>query len=613
MIHTNKIIRHILTLIIATTLASCARDENEPTPPQPHYNQHSVSPTAMTLKVGERTTLTVLPPASGGPGIDEWNKEWTTSDPKVAVVNSKGTVEARGVGEAIITIRNKDLNLSATCKVTVPYVKTENLEIYREGQVGSSFELPVERCLLLRAKKFPEGASAPVQWSTSDPEVAAIDTYGRLIAKKLGKVVITATAEGKSKSTNITIVANPQVATDAYRITIVTKDIEEVMAFGYDSVKNSYSDVWLDLNGNGVQDKGEDKINGLLPSRVTPKVPVITIYGSITRLECRYSSLIAIDTSENPDLEVLNCYENQLEELDVSANTALKELRCFNNKLKKLTLNEHLVELDCHQNNLSQLTLNRDLKEANCSANPLTMLDVSASLQLKSLGADNTQLTHLDVSKNTALENLYLGGGKITSIDVSKNQQLKGLSISKTKLTAIDVSHNPQLQKLDLSSNELTTVDVSNNPQLTILRLGDNRLTAIDVSHNPQLTELDVAHNRLTAIDVSHNPELVSLSIVSDRYYSYYYNETSSWTSNIETNRITTFDISKNPKLHDVECFPRDGENLLTPATIQHLVDVLPDHSATSRLVEATLKNAAKYLTSQQAYQLRKKGWKITD
>ena len=80
----------------------------------------TVSPTSLSLKVGETKTLTatVAPPDATNPAVT-----WTSSDMDVATVAS-GKVTAKGVGKATITVTTAVGGKKATCAVTVAAADT---------------------------------------------------------------------------------------------------------------------------------------------------------------------------------------------------------------------------------------------------------------------------------------------------------------------------------------------------------------------------------------------------------------------------------------------------------------------------------------------------------
>ena len=204
------------------------------------------------------------------------------------------------------------------------------------------------------------------------------------------------------------------------------------------------------------------------------EMPEIRYFTALTRLDCDYNQLTALDISNNTALTRLLCYSNQLTTLDVSNNTAL-------------------TRLDCH-------------------LNQLTALDVSNNTDLTSLNYGNNQLIDLDISNNTALTELDCYGNQMTSLDVSNNTALKSLNCRDNQLTTLDVSNNAALTVLHCDGNQLTTLDVSYNTALTDLFCDNNQLTILDVSNNTALTWLTCDLNQLTALDISNNTALTNLS-----------------------------------------------------------------------------------------------------
>ncbi len=98
-----------------------------------NYKASSIAVTKITLnktgatpKTGETISLkaAVTPANATNPSVT-----WKTSNKTVATVNSSGTVTAKGVGSAVITVTSKsNPSVSASCKVTVSVGKTTGLK-----------------------------------------------------------------------------------------------------------------------------------------------------------------------------------------------------------------------------------------------------------------------------------------------------------------------------------------------------------------------------------------------------------------------------------------------------------------------------------------------------
>lgn len=145
--------------------------------------------TSLTLKVGDTKTLvaTVNPENASDKTIT-----WTSSNPDVASVDEGGTITAIEKGIATITAKAGDK--SASCNVTV----------MREIPV-SSVELDAKTLSLVAGDQVtltaiisPEDATdKTVIWSSSDSNIASVDSDGKVTAISKGNTVITATSGSK--------------------------------------------------------------------------------------------------------------------------------------------------------------------------------------------------------------------------------------------------------------------------------------------------------------------------------------------------------------------------------------------------------------------------------
>lgn len=164
----------------------------------------TVSPTSQNLAVGSSAQLTAtVSPANAT------NKTviWTSSNSKVATVDNSGKVTAVAVGTATITATTADGNKTATCTVTVANstVAVTGITINPTTQ-----NLTVGNSAQLTATIFPANATNKnVTWTSSDSNVATIDSNGKVTAVAAGTTTITATtADGNKTATCAIIVQN---------------------------------------------------------------------------------------------------------------------------------------------------------------------------------------------------------------------------------------------------------------------------------------------------------------------------------------------------------------------------------------------------------------------
>ena len=152
----------------------------------------SLDKTSATLTEGDVFTLTAI---VNPENATNKNITWSSSDNTVASV-SNGKVTALKAGKATITVKTDDGGKTATCEVTV------NAKVYPVTGVTldkTSVELKEGDEFTLTATIKPENATNKnVIWSSSDSTVASVSN-GKVKSHKLGKVIITARAEGCDK------------------------------------------------------------------------------------------------------------------------------------------------------------------------------------------------------------------------------------------------------------------------------------------------------------------------------------------------------------------------------------------------------------------------------
>jgi hypothetical protein len=211
----------------------------------------------------------------------------------------------------------------------------------------------------------------------------------------------------------------------------------------------------------------------------------------------------------------------QAAEYTIKVNGAIKELLCDRLKLTELEVNlPTLVNLFCAVNSFTALDLSDcpELEWLQCFQNKsLTSLELSKNTKLKVLQCQDSPITSLDVSNNTALTELDCGETQITSLDISKNSELKSLFCGRTSLTSLDISNNTALKHFNCSNTQITNLIVGKNTMLETMYFLSNKVTNLDVSNFTALGNLTCDYNPLTGLDVSNNGNLFILSCMGNQ------------------------------------------------------------------------------------------------
>ena len=163
--------------------------------------QLSLNKSSVTLKMGEIDEVTLVATVTSS---EERKIVWSSSNSKVARVDSNGKVTAVSEGTAIITVYTA--GNQETCTVTVEAPRTTDIKLSQNSitlkvtpadKTTASYELT--------ATVTPASSIEPVYWSSSNKDIATVDSNGKIKAVGKGEVTITATSGTKSDTCKVIV------------------------------------------------------------------------------------------------------------------------------------------------------------------------------------------------------------------------------------------------------------------------------------------------------------------------------------------------------------------------------------------------------------------------
>ena len=159
----------------------------------------ALEPASLTMALNEERVLTptIIPADASNPAVT-----WTSSNNSVVMVRPDGSVHARSVGTAKITVTTRAGGFKASCTITV-VIPVESIELDH-----SELYLEPGETEALNATVLPDNATnKTVTWSSSDEDVASVGSDGSVTAVADGTATITATAEdgGLTASCTVTV------------------------------------------------------------------------------------------------------------------------------------------------------------------------------------------------------------------------------------------------------------------------------------------------------------------------------------------------------------------------------------------------------------------------
>ena len=161
----------------------------------------TVAPPSATVRMSQTATLTATVKDSVGTVVTNRPVAWSSSNPAIATVNA-GVVTGVAVGTATISATSEGKSGTATINVTLMPVATVVVS-------------PATKAMLV-TQTFPLGVTVTdsvgtvvtdrvVTWGSSNTAVATVSAAGVVTAVAAGTATITATSEGKSGSSTITV------------------------------------------------------------------------------------------------------------------------------------------------------------------------------------------------------------------------------------------------------------------------------------------------------------------------------------------------------------------------------------------------------------------------
>ncbi len=161
----------------------------------------------LSVNDSEKLTATIKPDDATNKAVN-----WTSTNTKVATVDENGLVKAVGAGSATITATAADgSGVKATCKVTVVKLVSEiTLD-------KTDLLLHVGESDSINAKVTPADASnKEITWTSTNADVATVDSTGKVTAVGVGTATITATAADESGISASATVKVTKLVTDVF-------------------------------------------------------------------------------------------------------------------------------------------------------------------------------------------------------------------------------------------------------------------------------------------------------------------------------------------------------------------------------------------------------------
>ena len=162
----------------------------------------SVTPASATVAAGQSVQLTATPKDANGTPLSGRTVTWSSNNTSVAIADVNGNVTAIAPGSATITATSEGQSGTAAITVTnVPVVSVTVTPASASIQQGQTIQLTA-------TPKDVNGnplTGRTITWSSSNTSVATVNSSGLVSGVVAGSATITATSEGQSGTSAITV------------------------------------------------------------------------------------------------------------------------------------------------------------------------------------------------------------------------------------------------------------------------------------------------------------------------------------------------------------------------------------------------------------------------
>lgn len=150
-----------------------------------------LSPSTREIAVGKSFTLKKITVPSNA----DKTATWTSSNSKIATVNSSGKVTGKKIGSCTITCTLTEYNQSATCRVKVAKLNSKVKFNKKSIRVGRGKTYQIKATVWSNNSKNPS-----LTWKSANKRIATVSSKGKVKGKRLGVTKVTAVTKDKVKA-----------------------------------------------------------------------------------------------------------------------------------------------------------------------------------------------------------------------------------------------------------------------------------------------------------------------------------------------------------------------------------------------------------------------------
>ena len=393
------------------------------------------------MYVGDNLTLkaTILPANVANKTIN-----WSSSDNNIATVDASGNVKALRAGTVIITAKTAN-NLSSACRITI---FEKQIELNSIALNTTNTTLNVGSTINLSVTFNPANATnKTITWTSSDNNVATVDTSGKVTAKKNGTVTITAKAYN-GKTATCTIVVNNNIV----NVNSITLD------------KNSASmNVGANITLKATIQPSNATNKNITWTSSNNSIATVDASGKVTAKAAGSVVITATSSNGKQATCAITIKNNNVDVTNISLNYGISKMSVGDT----LTLKATIQPSNATNKNISWTSSNTSIATVDKNGNVKALKAGSVTITATSSNGKQATCQITVTNKQVDVTTIYLDKTKVT-LDVNGT----------TKLTAKILPGNATAKNVTWTSNNSSVATVDKNGNVKALKAGNATITA---------------------------------------------------------------------------------------------------------------------------------------
>ena len=530
-------------------------------------------PNRSSIDVGKMTQIVALIEPKNATNRD---LVWTSSDTKIATVDSKGFVKGLKEGTVTITAKTKDGKVIANVTIKIkPKEMPKQIESLSFSQDNVSVKKGDTQKLIVTIKPS-ELSSSKLTWESSDKNIVTVDSNGNIKGINVGKATITVTSSNGKKATCTVNVTTDEVKVDEIILTPTESTITEgntaqIIAEIKPENATNRDLVWESSNPAVATVDSKGYLKGIKEGTVT--ITAKTKDGKVVA-----TTKVTINSKPTPQVESIEFSQDNVSVKKGDTQkliVTIKPSELSSSKLTWESSDKNIVTVDSNGNikgiNVGKATItvtSSNGKKATCTVNVTTdeiKVDeiILTPTESTITEGDTAQIIAEIRPENATNRDLVWESSDPTVATVDSKGFVKGLKngvvtiTAKTKdgkvVASVELTIEKEIEEFSVYDNEHTSLTWNGSNDLKIFSKSSNTMDGKIAPESSSTYQFDVKNS--TKFNLKYQIKFIETNEYGiNMQYKLKKNDTYIIDHYVKANELNVSDVLLNSKETDIYC-----------------------------------------------------------